>query len=95
MATGETLRDANKIPLIAQVMTDYCELDEHVVPSEQHIQSKAETVTVQGAKSVFCHFLARFRRKTICESTSEFLLGYYVMLLMAQWNGELLSNLDE
>jgi len=77
-------------PLIAQVMTDYWEPYEHVVPPEKHIQSKAETFTVEGYTSLFRHFLARFRRKTKCYSKSESMLRYSVMLLMAKWNGELL-----
>ncbi len=87
--TGEQLWDAIQSPMIAQVMTDYWEPYEHFVPAEQHIQSKAETFTVEGYNSLFRHFLARFRRKTKCYSKSEAMLKYSVMLLMAKWNGEL------
>ena len=87
--TGEQLWDAIDSPLIAQVMTDYWQPYEHFVPPEIHIQSKAETFTVEGYNSLFRHFLARFRRKTKCDSKSEAMLGYSVMLLMAKWNGEL------
>ena len=75
--------------MITAVMTDYWDPSEHFVPSERHIQSKAETFTVEGYNSVFRHFLARFRRKTKCYSKSETMLRYSVMLLMAHWNGEL------
>ena len=75
--------------LIAHVMTDYWEPYEHFVPPEKHIQSKAETFTVEGYNSLFCHFLARFRRKTKCYSKSESMLRSSVMPLMAKWNGEL------
>ena len=75
--------------MIAAVMTDYWEPYEQFVPSEKHRQSKAETYTVEGYNSLFRHFLARFRRKTKCYSKSETMLRYSVMLLMAQWNGEL------
>ena len=87
--TGEQLWDAIESPLIDKVMTDYWEPYEHFVPSEKHIQSKAETFTVEGYNSLFRHFLARFRRKTKCYSKSETMLGYSVLLLMAKWNGEL------
>ena len=87
--TGEQLWDAIESPLIDQVMTDYWEPYKHFVPPENHIQSKAETFTVEGYNSLFRHFLARFRRKTKCYSKSEAMLGYSVMLLMAKWNGEL------
>jgi insertion element IS1 protein InsB len=75
--------------MIAAVMTAYWEPYEPFVPSEKHRQSKAETYTVEGCNSLFRHFLARFRRKTKCYSKSETRLRYSVMLLMAQWNGEL------
>ena len=64
--TGEQLWNALESPLIDQVMTDSWEPYEHVVPPEKHIQSKAETFTVEEYNSVFRHFLARFRRKTKC-----------------------------
>ena len=70
-------------------MTDYWEPYEHFLPPENHIQSKGETFTVEGSNSVFRHFLARFRRKTKCDSKRETMLGYSVMLFMAKWNGEL------
>ena len=79
----------HKSPRIAAVMTDYWEPYEQFLPSQQHIQSKAETFTVEGYNSLFRHFLARFRRKSKCYSKSEMMLRYSVMLLMAQWNGEL------
>ena len=70
-------------------MTDYWEPYTQFIPSETHVQSKAETFTVEGYNSLFRHFLARFRRKTKCYSKSESMLGLSVMLLMAKWNGEL------
>ncbi|MCH9024276.1 MAG: IS1 family transposase [candidate division Zixibacteria bacterium] len=70
-------------------MTNYWEPYEHFVPAEKHIQSKAETFTVEGYNSLFRHFLARFRRKTKCYSKCETMLRYSVMLLMAKRNGEL------
>ena len=70
-------------------MTDYWEPYELFVPADKHIQSKAETFTVEGYNSLFRHFLARLRRKTKCYSKSETMLEYSVMLLMAKRNGEL------
>ena len=87
--TGEHLWDTINSSLIDQVMTDYWEPYEHFVPSEKHVQSKAETFTVEGYNSLFRHFLARLRRKTKCYSKSEAMLRYSVQLLMAKWNGEL------
>jgi insertion element IS1 protein InsB len=87
--TGEQLWDAVESPMIEHVTTDYWDPYEHFVPSEKHIQSKAETFTVEGYNSLFRHFLARLRRKTKCYSKSETMLEYSVMLLMAKRNGEL------
>ena len=86
--TGEHLWDTINSSLIDQVMTDYWEPYEHFVPSEKHVQSKAETFTVEGYNSLFRHFLARLRRKTKCYSKSETMLRYSVLLWMAKWNGE-------
>jgi transcriptional regulator with XRE-family HTH domain len=38
-----------------------------IVRQEKHIQTKAETFTVEGYNSLFRHFLARMRRKTKCD----------------------------
>ncbi len=89
VVTGEHLWDTIKSVLIEQVMTDHWEPYKHFVPPEKHVQSKAETFTVEGYNSVFRHFLARVRRKTQCDSKSETMLWYSVLLLMAKWNGEL------
>jgi len=89
VVTGEQLWDAITSALIEQVMTDHWEPYEHFVPPEKHVQSKAETFTVEGYNSVFRHFLARLRRRTTCYTKSETMLWYSVLLLMAKWNGEL------
>ena len=70
-------------------MTDDWKPYQLFVPQELHIQSKAETYTVEGYNSLFRHFLARVRRKSKCYSKSRKMLEYSVMLLMAKWNGTL------
>jgi len=45
------------------VATDYWKPYEEIVPSDIHVQTKAETFTVDGHNSLFRHFLARMRRK--------------------------------
>lgn len=87
--TGARLWEAIQSPLIEQAMTDYWEPYEQFIPAEIHVQSKAETYTVEGYNSLFRHFLARFRRKTKCYSKSKAMLRASVFLLMAKWNGEL------
>ncbi|KAA6341013.1 hypothetical protein EZS27_011143 [termite gut metagenome] len=45
------------------VASDYWKPYERIVPKEKHLQTKAETFTVEGYKSLFRHFLARMRPK--------------------------------
>ncbi len=70
-------------------MTDYWKPYEEFVPEEQHVQSKAETYTIEGYNSLFRHFLARLRRKSKCYSKCRKMLEYSVRLLMAKWNNQL------
>ncbi len=63
------------------VATDYWKPYEGFVPPEKHIQSKAETFTVEGYNSLFRHFLARLRRKTKCYSKSEKMLKHSFLML--------------
>ena len=44
-------------------MTDYWKAYQDFIPQDKHVQSKAETFTVEGYNSLFRHFLARLRRK--------------------------------
>ena len=60
-----------------------------MIPKEIHIQSKAETYTVEGYNSLFRHFLARMRRKTKCYSKCIKMLEYSIRLLMAKRNNYL------
>jgi insertion element IS1 protein InsB len=93
-ATGKQLWDALQDKEIEQVMTDFWKPYEHFVPNDIHIQSKAETYTVEGYNSLFRHFLARLRRKTKCYSKSKKMLLYSVMLLMLKWNDGLSAILN-
>ena len=65
-----------------KIASDYWKSYEHIVPSDKHIQSKAETFTVEGYNSLFRHFLARMRRKSKCYSKCDKMLTYSVLLLM-------------
>ena len=71
------------------IFTDYYKAYESIIKVGKHIQSKAETYTIEGYNSLFRHFLARLRRKTKCYSKCVKMLEYSVKLLMAKWNGEL------
>ena len=70
-------------------MTDYWAPYEGFVPEQQHVQSKAETYTVESYNRLFGHFLARLRRKSKCYSKRQKMLEYSVRLLMSKWNNEL------
>ena len=51
---------------INTIFSDYYKAYESLVQNSKHIQSKAETYTVEGYNSLVRHFLARMRRKTKC-----------------------------
>ena len=70
-------------------MTDYWKAYQEFLPEEKHIQSKAETFTVEGYNSLFRHFLARLRRKTKCYTKSLKMLIISVKLLMLKRNNQL------
>ncbi len=60
-------------------MTDHWKAYENFIPKDKHIQSKAETFTVEGYNSLFRHFLARMRRKSKCYSKKVEMLKQAVM----------------
>ena len=74
---------------INTIFSDYYKAYESLVQNSQHIQSKAETYTVEGYNSLFRHFLARMRRKTKCYSKCDEMLEHSIRLLMVKLNGEL------
>ena len=71
------------------ITSDYWKPYEHIIPAEKHIQSKAETFTVEGYNSLFRHFLARMRRKSKCYSKKLEMLKISILLLMHFRNGTL------
>ena len=84
--TGKKLWEEVRDCSMGKVMTDYWKPYENFVPPAQHIQSKAETFTVEGYNSLLRHFLARLRRKTKCYSKSLKMLFYSLKLLMTWLN---------
>ena len=71
------------------ITSDYWKAYESIVPKYKHIQSKAETFTVEGYNSLFRHFLARMRRKSKCYSKSKYMLELSMLLLMHERNNKL------
>jgi insertion element IS1 protein InsB len=51
--------------------SDYWKSYSELIPSEKHMESKAETFTVEGYNSRIRHYLARFKRNGKCYSKSE------------------------
>jgi insertion element IS1 protein InsB len=70
-------------------MTDYWNAYQNFIPQDKHVQSKAETFTVEGYNSLFRHFLARLRRKSKCYSKNTDRLKEAVMMLMLKRNNQL------
>jgi len=68
------------------IASDYWQPYESIIPKEKHIQSKAETFTVEGYNSLFRHFLARMRRKSKCYSKKMEMLSISILLLMQYRN---------
>ena len=71
------------------IASDYWKAYKTIVPKEKHIQSKAETFTVEGYNSLFRHYLARMRRKSKCYSKSKLMLELSILLLMHKRNNTL------
>jgi len=70
-------------------MSDYWKAYQEFLPAQRHIQSKAQTYTVEGYNSLLRHFLARFKRKTKCYSKSIQMLYWSALLLMEKRNNNL------
>ncbi len=87
--TGRKLWDDIEDQLDGKVATDYWQPYEHFIPEKDHIQSKAETYTIEGYNSLFRHFLARMRRQSICYTKSVRMLELSILLLMHKRNGTL------
>ena len=57
--------------------------------AEKHLQTKAETFTVEGYNSRIRHYLARFKREVKCYSKSELMIEISLNLLMLKLNNKL------
>jgi insertion element IS1 protein InsB len=68
------------------VMSDYWQSYNEIVPSNQLMQSKAETYTVESYNGLIRHFLARFRRRTKCYSKSDEMIELTMKLFFAHRN---------
>jgi insertion element IS1 protein InsB len=60
--TGKKLWEQLRLFEWEQVCTDYYPVYEHIVPSDLHVITKAETWGVESLNSRIRHYLASFRR---------------------------------
>jgi len=58
------------------------------VPRDKHLQTKAETYTIEGYNSRIRHYLARFKRKGKCYSKAEYMIVISLNLLFKKLNNE-------
>ena len=73
--------------------SDYWKSYREFIPAEKHLQTKAETYTVEGYNSRIRHYLARFKRKSKCYSKATFMIEISLNLLMLKLNNEIyISN---
>jgi len=87
--TGLKLWDKTKDFSINYFASDHWKSYEEFIPSGKHLQTKAETCTVEGYNSRIRHYLARFKRKTKCYSKAEYMIDISLKLLFLKFNNEL------
>lgn len=87
--TGLKLYETLKQTDVAFYSSDYWKCYEDILQRENHIQSKAETYTVEGYNSRIRHYLARFKRRGKCYSKAMYMIEYSLNLLMLKLNNEL------
>jgi len=69
--------------------SDYWKSYEEFIPAEKHLQTKAETFTVEGYNSRIRHYLARFKRKGKCYSKADYMMDISLNLLMMKINNQM------
>jgi insertion element IS1 protein InsB len=69
------------------IASDYWKPYESIIPEEKHLQTKAETFTVEGYNSLSRHFLARMRRKCYSKKMEMLKISIYTAVDISQkWN---------
>lgn len=69
--------------------SDYWKSYSELIPDEKHMESKAETFTIEGYNSRIRHYLARFKRKSKCYSKAIHMIEKSLKLPMLKLNKEL------
>ena len=86
--TGLSLWDSIKNLNVNYFASDCWKSYQEFIPVEKHLQSKAETFTVEGYSSRIRHYLARFKRKTKSYSKADYMMEIALNLLMLKLNNE-------
>ena len=87
--TGLALWDTIKTMKVNYFASDYWKIYEEFIPADKHLQTKAETYTVEGYNSRIRHYLARFKRKGKCYSKADNMIEISLNLLMLKLNNQL------
>ncbi|KAA6334723.1 hypothetical protein EZS27_016982 [termite gut metagenome] len=87
--TGLKLWEEIKDTPVSFYCSDYWKSYEAFIPPEKHLQTKAETFTVEGYNSRIRHYLARFKRKGKCYSKAQHMIDKSLKLLFLKLNNEL------
>lgn len=82
VSTGRKLWNKIKHYDCSNYATDYWEPYEAFIPKSKHLQTKAETYTVEGVNNLLRHFIARFHRKTHCYSKSLAMIENTLLLFI-------------
>ncbi|KAA6336331.1 hypothetical protein EZS27_015502 [termite gut metagenome] len=69
--------------------SDYWKSYEAFLLEEKHLQTKAETFTVEGYNSRIRHYLTRFKRKKKCYSKDQHMIDKSLKLVFLKLNNEL------
>jgi insertion element IS1 protein InsB len=83
------LYDKLRYTEVAFYCTDHWKPYEEMLSSQFHIQSKAQTYTIEGYNSRIRHYLARFKRKGKCYSKAVHMIEKSLNLLFLKLNNEL------
>ncbi len=77
---------------IGAVCTDYLKAYKSTIPSDQLIQSKANTWFIESVNSLIRHYLARCIRRGKCYSKSLEMLDLTMVLFINKYNNRIINS---
>jgi len=87
--TGIKLWNNIKDLNISKFNFDYWKSHKEFLPTSKHLQTKAETYTIEEYNSRIRHYLARFKRKGKCYNKAEYMIAISLNFLFLKLNNEL------